>query len=136
MLTVHDYWTYPNRYEIADSFWQGHKGLSKGAFPENIIPPLAVIIQSNGEPVAFLAAYQAVGIGVAILDMICTKPGMSFKESREALLFGVNALKAALREMDYGLMMAYPTSPVARSLSQAGWQHHGQKEHLMTSTEA
>lgn len=132
---IHDYWTYPNRYEIVDSFWQGHKGLSVGKFPENICPPLAAFILREGEPIAFVACYQAVGIGVGILDLICTKPGMSLAESKGALLFGVKGILKALQANNYGLCIAYPTEPVGRVLSRSGWQDHGLKAQLMTSTE-
>ena len=121
-LTVHDYWLEPNRFETV-SAWAEARGT---LFPENLIPPLAVLVKRSGVPVAFLAAYQAVGIGVAFLDWVFTAPGQSLKEAKNATAAAIEALRSCLRVHGYGVVLAYALPPVARVLTRSGWQPGGQ----------
>lgn len=128
-LTVHDYWLEPDRFSTV-SAWAEARGLP---FPENLIPPLAVIVKRGGVPVAFLSAYQSVGIGVAFADWVVTAPGQTMAQAKEATLKAVDALKAALRVHGYGVLMAYAKEPVARILQHNGWGRGGETVQLLTT---
>lgn len=120
-LSVHDYWLEPHRYTTVAAWAEARGEL----FSENLIPPVAVLVKRAGVPVAFLCAYQAVGIGVAIIDWMITAPGQVLSESRDALLRGIEGIKAVLRSHDYGIVIAYAPAGAARYLEQAGWSRGG-----------
>jgi hypothetical protein len=128
-LTVHDYWQEPARFETVKA-WADERGT---VFPENLIPPLAVMVKRAGVPVAFLSAYQAVGIGIAFADWVFTAPGQSLTEAKAATRAALEALKAALKTHGYSILIAYAREPVARVLlGSGGWQSGGEFIQLMT----
>jgi hypothetical protein len=128
-LTVHDYWLEPNRFETV-SAWAEARGT---VFPENLIPPLAVMVKRSGVPVAFLAAYQAVGIGVAFADWAFTAPGQSLAQAKAATRAALEALKASLKAHGYGVLIAYAREPVSRVLlGSGGWVSGGEFIQLLT----
>ena len=130
VFTVCDYWHWPDRYSLALRWWNGHGHV--GPFPETMLPPLALFILADGEPVAFLSCYQALGIGVAILDWVLTKPGQSLGLSRKALEFGQMAIREIIRPDGYGVIMAYTLPGIARTLQRGGWEAAGEKVHLIS----
>ncbi len=124
MLTVHPYETYPNGPEIVNSWWQAR---GKGDFPAIMIPkktapsqPTAVIVELDGEPVAFLAIYLYVGIGIATLEWPVTKPGLGVK-AKEAMLFAVKALCGEAKAHDYTHVRVATLPKIARFLKREGW---------------
>ena len=130
VFTAADYWQWPDRYSLADGWWQGHG--RAGQFPETMLPPLSLFILADGEPVAFLSCYQALGIGVAILDWVVTKPSLALAVARRALEFGQHAIREIIRPDGYGIVMAYTLPPIARTLKRSGWTDCGEKTHLLS----
>lgn len=129
-LTVHDYWQEPNRYETVNGWWQA-RGMGK--FPEQLIPPLAVLVKRGGVAVAFLACYLSVGIGVARLDWMVTAPGQTAGQSAAAVLQAVTALLTAAKLHGYGLAMTSTLPAAARFLRRAGWKENGPRIELVKS---
>lgn len=128
LLSVHDYWQEPGRYETVNGWWQG-RGM--GLFPETMIPPLAVLVKRAGVAVAFLACYLSVGIGVARLDWMVGAPGQTAGQTAAAMMFGESALCAAAKANGYGVMMTSTLPAAARFLRRAGWIESGQRTELV-----
>ena len=127
-LTVHDYWQEPNRYETVNGWWEA-RGMGK--FPENLIPPLAVLVRRGGVAVAFLACYMSVGIGVARLDWMVSAPGQTARMTAQAMLFAESALCAAAKANGYGLAMTSTIPAAARFLRRAGWRDSSDRVELV-----
>lgn len=117
LLTVHDYWQYHNRYELVNSWWKERK---EGDFREELIPPVAVIVEADGEPVAFLSMYLAVGIGIAFLEWPVTKPCLGVK-AKAPMIRAIEALAEVAKSHDYGLLRIATLPKIARFLKREGW---------------
>lgn len=128
LLQVHDYWTYPNRYEIVGGWYEHHR---KSIFPETMIPPLACIIELDGEPSFFLACYESVGIGVAHLDWAIARPGQSLAHSTHAAIVAQHALGLAAKEHGYSILLTSAPSGISRVLRRAGHSFIGHSESLI-----
>lgn len=129
-LTAHDYWQEPGRYDIVNAWW---KLRGMGKFPENLIPPLAVVVRRAGVAVAFLACYLSVGIGVARLDWMVTAPGQTAAESAAACLFAERALLKAAKVHGYSVAMTSTLPAAARFLKRNGWTESGDRVELVKS---
>ncbi len=134
LLQVHDYWQWPGRYDLVNGWWTEHRGAAAGIFPENLIPPMAAIVTSDGDPVVFLAAYEAVGVGVSILDWACSKPGIGAGVAKRAFLFAADSLREALKAHGYAVCITYTLPTIGRVLARNGWQDHGMKQQFITAT--
>ena len=130
LLQVHDYWTYHNRYEIVAGWYEHH---GKGIWPENLLPPLACIVEADGIPVVTLSCYESIGIGVCHLDWVVTNPDAP-RIAPRATMFGITALAAAAKEHGYGIMLTATFPTAARALERKGWVRNGTREHLFHST--
>ncbi len=115
---VRDYWKYPSRYETVAAWWDEKK---KGIFPENMLPPVGVIVEKDGEPIAALWMYMSVGIGEARLEWPITKPGAGIAGAY-ALREAVNAMKTIAKAHDYGVLRVFTTPKIASALKRIGWK--------------
>ncbi|SKA88889.1 hypothetical protein SAMN02745166_01503 [Prosthecobacter debontii] len=78
-------------FEMVSYWWRMHSG---SAFHEASLPPLGVIVKLNGEPAAALWCYESFGVSVAELTFPVTRPGLSVKDARRALIYAVSCLVA------------------------------------------
>ncbi|SKB08729.1 hypothetical protein SAMN02745166_05011 [Prosthecobacter debontii] len=76
-------------FERVSYWWRIHSG---AAFHEASLPPLGVLVKLNGEPAAALWCYESYGVPVAELTFPVTRPGLSVKDARRALLYAVSCL--------------------------------------------
>src|SRR5207253_3124646 len=93
-ITLRPYGTKTGDYQTVDAWWRARHGQGR-PFPENLLPPLGIVAERDGKPVAALWAYQSAGIGMAFLEYAVTAPGQSFRQARAALgrlLFGIEHL--------------------------------------------
>ena len=129
LLSVVDYWTWPDRFSLVNEWWQAH-GL-QGTFQEGALPQLALIVCEDGIPVAFMAADMSNSIGKATIESALTAPGRSPAESRRALQFAERAIFSVLKDNQYGLCTTFTSKAIARTLVQNGWKMVGECVHLM-----
>jgi hypothetical protein len=127
MLTVEDYWGYPDRYSIANQMWHEHN--IPGDFQETVIPKLALFVLSDGIPCAFMACSMDNSIGKATVEGAMTKGGMTAAEARAALLFGQQAIESAISP-EYSFLQTFTSPAIARTLEQEGWLRMGDVIHL------
>ncbi len=127
-LAVHDYWQFPNRYEIADSWWRAHSLPFK--FTENTLPKLTIFVTSDGAPVCLLACDMSNSIGKATIESALTVPGLSPAEARRALQFGEFAIFSDIKP-HYGLAQTFTSPAIARTLEKTGWTRIGEVIHLI-----
>ncbi len=129
LYAIHDYWLWPNRYELLNSWWEHHK--LPGFFLEALIPKLAIIVTADGVPVCFLAADMSNSIGKAYLETGLTAPGLSPAQARESLKVAEDALFVRLKELNYGFIQTFTASPaIARHLKRNGWNQNTEVLHL------
>jgi hypothetical protein len=105
-------------YQMVDAWWRARH---RSAFPENLIPPLGVVAERDGKPLAALWAYQSAGIGVAFLEYAVTAPGLSLMESRAALGRSLLGIEAILRKDGYSVARCVCARAMARALRAFGF---------------
>jgi len=113
--------------ELARSWWYAH---SEEEFPENLLPPVGVMIECDGQPVAACWLYMAVGVGVCWLEFPVSLPGLSLPRIRGAFAYAVKTLEAVALAHDYGVMMAHTLPPIARTLRGLGFR--AEERHKVT----
>ena len=127
-LEAHDFHTFPDAASVVAEWWRDHG--NEGDFPTALMPPSAVVVTADGEPVAFLACYWAVSAPVAWIDWPVTKPRTPLAIVRPALLLAADALERAAKTNGYGVAQVFTVPAIARALRQSGWNDAGQKLHL------
>lgn len=110
------------------SEWWGDHG--HGEFPASLLPPVGVVAEQEGEPIAACWLYMAVGVGVCWLEYPVSKPGLSVRAARTAFAALVGALEDIARTHDYGLMMAHTLPPIARVME--GFGFRTERRHKIT----
>jgi hypothetical protein len=115
-------------YQMVDAWWRARR---RSGFPENMVPPLGVIAERDGKPLAALWAYQSAGIGVAFLEFAVTAPGLSFKDARAALGRALLGIEAILRRDGYSVARCFCAPAMARALRAFGFR--GENGNLMKS---
>lgn len=98
--------------------------------PANIVPPLAVVTERNGEPVAFGACFQTEtrpgALPVAYLEWITTRPGLSMREAREAVGHVIECLKAMAQSTGPAIMLTYCGPALSREAVKLGFSYDKQ----------
>jgi hypothetical protein len=87
----------------------------------NLLPPVGVVVEKEGAPVAACWLYLAVGIGVCWLEFPVFKPGLTLKEAREVFAVGLGALEQIALKHDYGVMIAHASPSVLRGMRGFGF---------------
>ena len=128
ILEAHDFSTFPGAADAVAGWWRDHG--KDGEFPHALMPPSAVIVTADGEPVAFLSCYWAVCAPVAWIDWPVTKPRTLLAITRSALLLAADALKRAAKANGYSLVQVFTVPAIAWTLRRSGWNDAGQKIHL------
>ena len=100
-------------------WWAGH---GEGEFPAWLLPPLGVVVECDGAPVAALWLYMAVKIGVCFAEFPVSRPGLSMAEGREAFRCAVGALEAAALANDYRVMICHTLPAIARVMRNFGFR--------------
>jgi hypothetical protein len=115
--TIRPYGEAVGDYQMISEWRKAHK---VPELPETIIPPLAVIAEMDGEPIAFAVCYQSCGIGVCFLEWLTTRPGLTATLAREALRHVIGGIEACTKDT-HGLMFGYAPGQIAREAKRFGF---------------
>lgn len=108
-LTLRHYGLSVGDYQLISGWYQRRHGKP---LPETLLPPLGVVCEDWEGPIGAAWAIQALGIGIAYLDPVITRPGLTPQQSRDAIRWCLEGLTAALKSQDYGLLRCHPESSV------------------------
>ena len=86
------------------------------------LPPLGCVCEDAEGPCGMAWVYCACNIGVAFVEHLVMRPGLSLRQSRETGLALMEGLGAAVRGLDYRVLVAYALPACARFLRSAGWE--------------
>ena len=103
-FTVREYGQQRGDWQKVDEWWQAHR--SDIRLVETLLPPLGVMVELNGVPVAAMWLHLSAGIGVAFLENPVTSPGLTPREAITAMGIALGALKSAAKKHNYGVMVA------------------------------
>ena len=95
-------------------WWTAHGHETE--WPVNLLPPVGVIVEYLGEPVAACWAQLTVGQGLAQLEYPITKPGMTVTDSKMAMKHAIRGLENVCRSMDYKFLVVHTLPGIARVL--------------------
>lgn len=118
-------------YQLVSGWWEARHG---EPLPETILPPLGVMVERDGEPVAALWCYESFGVGVAFLEMPVTRPGLSVGASVAALSLAVDACVLTAKAHakrdggDVCLFKCYTLPGIGRILPRFGFVSSGREE--------
>lgn len=89
--------------------------------PKAMLPKLGIVIERDGDPEAAMWLYMDNSVGVCFLERCVSRPKLTVRAARESLLIGIDYMKRAAADMDYGVMFlrAYPA--LARFAKRAGF---------------
>lgn len=104
-------------YHLVAEWWRTH---GMGEFQETLLPPDGYIVQRDGEDVAAAWLYLSNGIGVAFMEWVVTRPGLSLKEARTALGHVIECMRRYANANDYGVIWCNTLPAIARFAA-----HHG-----------
>ena len=121
LLKVRIYGERLGDYQLVDSWWftRHNEHLHEG-----LLPPLGIVVESDGQAVAALWCYEAYGIGVCHLENPVTRPGLSFGEARRAMGWAIEAcVTCAKAHGDFTFFKAWPqTDAMIRVLRMFGFE--------------
>lgn len=106
-------------------WWKAH---GEGEFPEKLLPPLGVVVENNGSPIAALFLFMAVSVGVCFAEFPVSKPGLSMRESRDAFHCALGALEAAASANNYNVMICHTLPPIARIMRGFGFKSEARQK--------
>ncbi len=109
---------------LIKSWWASHR---REMLPVNLIPPLAVIVEDETGPAAFLVGFECFGVPLCMLDFPCTRPGMSPKEARFVFAQAVMAIKQLAGKCVeppavYSVFRAVPSATLFRAMTPLGFE--------------
>lgn len=112
------YGTQAGDWQTVAEWWER----SSGVFAETILPPLGVIVEQEGEPIAAMWCYESFGIGVAFLEFPCTKPGIPPGLAWRALSWAEHAIVTILRKNGgHKLVRAFAQPRHAQAMQRIGY---------------
>lgn len=101
------------------------------------LPPLGVVVESDGQPVVMVFAQLAVDRPVAFIEDPVSRPGSMLVDILANFHFAIGALKAALLSLGYDALVANTSPAISRTLKNWGWaQRETGLVKLETSTAA
>jgi hypothetical protein len=110
---------------MVSQWWADH---DQGMFPEALLPPVGIVVEHGGEPIAAIWLYMAVGIGVCWLEYPVSRPGISLKDSTVAFGLAIRALEKVAKTHDYGVMLAHTLPGIARVMRSFGFRSENRKK--------
>lgn len=102
--------------------WADSRPHTVGAFDPSFAPPCGIIIERNGIPEMCAFLYLSVGIGVAFVDLVFTRPGVSLAKALETFDFCSGLLRAVAKTHDYGVIRGFTANILSRMATRKGWQ--------------
>lgn len=108
-----------NDTQLVDAWAQAH---GRDRLPVELLPPDGVIVEKDGEDIAAGWLYKSYGVGVAFLEHVHTRPGLSVSEAQEAINELVEYLRFSAREDNYGVIISHTVPAMARKATRSGWE--------------
>jgi hypothetical protein len=90
-------------------------------YQDGTFSPLGCVAEKDGEAVCAVWACLVVGVGVAYVENVCSRPGLAPSVTREAFRAALECLEAACAALDYTVLVAYARPGFMRELSRMGW---------------
>lgn len=119
-LQVRSFGEQAGDWDTVSGWWAARQ--DAGVFTETLLPPLGVVVERGGEPLAAVWAYEAYGVGVAFIEFPCTQPGLAPKLAAAALMMAEECVARILREKNtHALIVAHTRPHIARSLAHLGY---------------
>lgn len=114
LFTVREYGTATGDWQMVAAWWASHT--AERAIVETLLPPVGVVVERDGEPVAACWCHLSAGIGIAFLESPVARPGLRLSETTAALGTALEAIEAICRTHDYGVLFANTLPGIARVL--------------------
>ncbi len=102
--------------------WADSRPHTVGAFDPSFAPPCGIIIERNGIPEMCAFLYMSVGIGVAFVDLVFTRPGVTGPKALQTFAFCSGLLRAVAKTHDYGVIRGFTEGTISRLATRKGWQ--------------
>lgn len=102
--------------------WADSRPHTVGGFDPGFAPPCGIIIERNGIPEMCAFLYMPVGIGVAFVDFVFTRPGVSLAKALETFAFCSGLLCAVAKTHDYGVIRGFTEGTISGLATRKGWQ--------------
>lgn len=103
--------------------WRKARGMAE--LPDAIFPRLGVVAVLDGVDSAAAWLYQDNSVGVAFMEWIVSRPGLSLAESRACFARISDAFRDEAKAIGYGLILAHGPHAIARIAVGMGWQDIG-----------
>lgn len=103
--------------------WRKAHGMAE--LPDSIFPRLGVVAVLDGLDSAAAWLYQDNSVGVAFMEWIVSRPGLSLAESKACFARISDTFHAEAKAIGYGLILAHGPHAVARIAVGLGWQDTG-----------
>lgn len=118
-MTARLYGEKPGDWQVVSSWWEGR---GNHIFAETVLPPLGVLVEKAGEPIAAAWCYESFGIGVAFLEFPCTKPGLSPFVSAAALAKAEATIASVLQQRGrHKLLIGHTRPHIAAAMQRIGY---------------
>jgi hypothetical protein len=99
------------------------RGHERGKFMTDLLPPVGVIAEIDGEPRAAAFMYLCYGVGLGIVDRLFTKPLLSLTHAAEAVGHCLKALRLAGQRHDTNVIYGYVHPAMVRAMKSTGVPH-------------
>lgn len=103
--------------------WRKAHGMAE--LPDSIFPRLGVVAVLDGVDSAAAWLYMDNSVGVAFMEWIVSRPGLTLAESRACFAFLVGSLRDEAKALGYGLILAHGPHAVAKMALGMGFQDTG-----------
>lgn len=112
------------------AWWAAH--CSERQLIEKLLPPIGVMVERSGEPVAALWCHLSINVGVAFLENPVSRPGLSLLETAAAMSVALGAMESICRKHDYSLLIANTLPAIGRFLERRhGFTHGGDRVQMI-----
>ncbi len=98
-------------YPLIESWAAHHK---RASFDSRAVPPTSFMVEDDKGPLFFGMCYLSVGVGVAFVDGLFSRPWETPETITAAFGFWLEAVKKILVEHDYGVLVGYTSQALAR----------------------
>ncbi len=105
---------------------QWSRAHGRDGLPAAYLPPDGIILTLQGEPIAAGWLYKSLGVGVAFLEHVHTRPGLTPKQAREAIAVLVTYFRDNAKADNYGVLLAHTYLAMARCAKRDGWHVLGE----------
>lgn len=114
------------------------KAHGRAAFNHQAVSPFAFIVEDELGPVVFCSLHLSVGVGVAFLEGLYSRPKCKAKQVVEATDFLKEGVKRIAAEHDYGVIVCHTFPSMARFASKIGFTetHQGLVQLVLPTREA